>query len=126
MIADTNNIYACCDLFILFGADIILTKIHFDFISAIEAAIIVKNNLDCCRYIDIGSYFCKFCYVIVIEKKISKFGSANCINVSSYQKYSNVFNNLIAIEKAIIAYTYPIMLIIKLRSGDFSFFVLYY
>lgn len=70
-----------------------LTKVYSDFLSAIKVVVIVKDDLDYCGGNNTISHFCKSYYVIVVEKKILKFGFANCINVSLYQKYLNVFNN---------------------------------
>lgn len=126
MIADTNNVCACYNFFILFGANIILTRVYSDFVSAIKAAIIVKKDFDCCGRINASSYFCKFCYSIIVKKKILKFGSATCINVLSYQKYFNVLNNLIIIEEAIIIYVYLIISIIKLKLSGSGISILYH
>ena len=126
VIANSDNVYTCYDLFILFKTDTILTKIYPDFISAIKTAIIDKDNLKYCRHINAGSHFCNSCFIIVVEKKIIKFGFANYINVFPCQKYSNIFNNLTAIEKLIIAHTPPIMSIIKLRASGSSPFASYY
>lgn len=63
---------------------------------------------------------------MVIEKNILKFKFANYINILSYPKYSEIFNNITAIEKVIIVCTYYIISIIKLRSSSSSFILLYY
>lgn len=84
MIADINNICICYGLFILFRAGTILTRVNPNFISAIETAIIIKDDLNCYKHLDYSSYFCKFCYAMVVEKKIPKFGSANYINILLY------------------------------------------
>lgn len=55
-----------------------------------------------------------------------KVGSTNCINVLFYQKYPNILNDLIAIEKIIITYAYLIILILNLRSNSSNFSILYY
>lgn len=120
-IAGTNDVCICCGLFIPFGACTILTGVYPNFVSAIEAAIIVKDDLGCCARVDAGSYFCKSCYGMVVEKKIPKFGSANCINVSLCQKYPDVLNDLTAVEEVVIARAHPIMSIIKLRPGGSGF-----
>lgn len=103
-----------------------LTKIHPNLLSAIEASIIARNNFNYCRRIDTGSHFCKSYYAMVVEKKITKFGFANYINVLPYQKYFNVLNNLTAIKKAIITCINLIILVINLRSNSFGLFVLYH
>ena len=69
IIADTNNIYACYSLFILFKTNTILTKIYPNFVFAIKIAIIVKDNLEYYGFINTGSHFYQFCYTIAIEKK---------------------------------------------------------
>lgn len=46
IIINTNNIYIYYGLFILFRADILLLKVHLNFVSAIKATIIANNNLD--------------------------------------------------------------------------------
>lgn len=103
-----------------------LTRIHPDFVSVIEAAVIVEDDLDCCGRVDAGSHFCKFCYGMVVEKKIPKFGSINCIYVSHYQKYPDILNNMTAVEEAVIARAHPIMSIIKLRPSSSGFLTSYH
>lgn len=68
MIADTNNVHVYCNLFILFGTCILLTKAHPKFVFAIKAAVIVDENLNCCGYIDNSSHFCNTYYGMIIEK----------------------------------------------------------
>lgn len=126
MIADTNNVYACYSLFIIFITSFLLTKIHSKFVSTIKAGIMVKNNLDYYRYTDNGFQFCKSYYSMIIKKKISKFGSANCINVLFCQKYLDILIDLMSIKKAFIAYIHLIMSNIKLKYSSFDFFALYY
>ena len=63
---------------------------------------------------------------MVVEKKISKFGSANCINVLPCQKHPNVLNDLIAVGKAVIDHAHLIMSIIKLRLSSFGSPALYH
>lgn len=84
MIADTNDVCVCYDFLIVFGTGFLLTKVHPEFISTIEAGIIVEDDLDCYKCIDNGFQFYKSCYGMIIKKKIPKFGSANCINVLPY------------------------------------------
>lgn len=81
MIANINDIYTYCRLFIPFKTDILLTKVYSEFVLTIKAAVIVDNDLDYCRYIDNSFYFYNTYYGIIVEKQISKFGSANYINV---------------------------------------------
>lgn len=52
MILIINNVCTYYNLFILFKIGIILIKIYLNFISVIEIAIIVKNNLDYYRHVD--------------------------------------------------------------------------
>lgn len=125
IIVATNNILAYYNLFILLGASSLLTQVYPEFLSTIKIAIIAKNNLNCYGHTDNGSYFCKSCYSIIIKKKIPKFRSVNCINISFYQKYSDIFSDLTLIEKVFIVYTYPIMLIIKLRPSSSNSSTLY-
>lgn len=58
-----------------------LNKIYLDFISTIEIAIIGYDNLEYYGYTDNNSHFYNFCNGIIVDIKISKFRSANCINV---------------------------------------------
>lgn len=125
MIADTNDVCICCDLYILFEANMLLTRVYLKFISTIKTAVIVKDNLNYYKYTDNSSYFYKSCYSIIFETKIPKFGSTNYINVSSYQKYSNVFSNLTFVKKVFITCAYPVMSIIQLRPNSFGISVLY-
>lgn len=52
MIANTNNIWAYCNLFIPFRASILLFKPHSDFILAIKTVVIANNDLDYCGATD--------------------------------------------------------------------------
>lgn len=74
---------------------------------------ILQNNLANCGQTDNKSSFCKSCYKMIVKKKISKFGSANCINIFSYQNYLNVFTDLISVKRIFIIWTYLVILIIK-------------
>ena len=121
VIADTSNIYVYCGLFILFEAGILLTKIYPEFVSTREAAVIVKDDFDCCGRTDNGFHFCKSCYNIIIKEKILKFGSANCINVLACQKYPKVLSDLTPVKEAFIVCAHPVILIIKLRSSSSGF-----
>lgn len=126
MIIDINNICTYYGLFIPFGAGIMMTKIYLDFISLIKVAVIIEDDFDSYGHIVADSHFCKFCYAIVVEKKFLKFRFRNCINISFYHNDPNIFNNLTAIKKAIIACVYPIMSIIKLKPSNSDCFVLYH
>lgn len=126
VIADTNNVCACYGLLIVFGTGSLLTRLYPEFVSAIEAGVIVEDDLDCCGYTDNGFQFCKSCYGIIIEKKILKFGSANCINVSPCQKYPDILRDLPLVEEAFIARAHPVMSIIKLRPSGSSSSASYY
>lgn len=70
-----------CGLFIISKTGIKLNKIYPDFISAIEVTLIGYDTLEYCRYIDNNSHFYNFCNGIILDIKISKFRSTNCINV---------------------------------------------
>lgn len=126
VIVDTNDVYAYCGLLIVFETGSLLTRVYPEFVSAIEASVIVKNDLDYCGYTDNGFQFCKSCYGMIIEKKIPKFGSANCINVSPCQKYSDILSDLTLVEKTFIARAYSVMLIIKLKLSGSGSSALYY
>lgn len=117
MIININNVCTCCNLFILFGTSILLTKIHSEFILVIEAAIIVNDDLNYCGRADNRFHFCNFCYDMIIEKKILKFGSANYITILLCPKYPVVFSNLTLIKKAFIACTHFVMFVIKLKPN---------
>lgn len=126
MIIGTNDICACYGLFILFEAGTLLPKVYPDMVLAIEDIIIADNNLDYYRRIDNGFHFYKSSYSITIEKKISKFRSANCINVLPYQKYPDILCNLTTIEKVFIACIHLIMSVIQLKRNKTSLIALYY
>ncbi len=115
MIADTNDVYVCCDFFISFRYDTLLIKVHPEFVLAIEAAVIVDNDLDCFRCTDNSSHFYNICYSIIVEKQIPKFESANYINVLLCQKYLEVLSDLTLVEEAFITYAYSVMSVIKLK-----------
>lgn len=82
VIVNTNNISTCYGFFIPFRVGIMLTRIYCNVRSAIKTIVIVKDDFDYCRYIDVRSHFYKFYYAMIVEKKISKFKSINYINVS--------------------------------------------
>lgn len=126
MIIDTNNICIYYSLFILFVVDIFLIEIYLKFVLAIKTIFIINNNLDYCKHINNSSYFCKSYYSIIDEKNILKFGFIHYINVLSYQKYFNIFNNLTFVKKAFISYVYPIISIINIKSYETSLTALYY
>ena len=104
----------------------LLTRVHPEFISAIEASVIVEDDLDYCGSTDNGFQFCKSCYCMIIEKKIPKFGSANCSNVLPCQKYPNILSDLTLVEEAFITCAHPVISIIKLRLSDSGSSALYY
>lgn len=81
MITDKNNICIYCSLLIVFETGFLLTRIYLKFISAIEANLIVENDLNYCGYTNNSFQFCKSCYNMIIKKKILKLGSANCIKI---------------------------------------------
>lgn len=124
MIVDIRNICICYNLFIISGTGFLLIRIYPKFVSIIKASFIIENDFDYCRCINTSFQFCKSCYKIIIEKKISKFGSNNYINILICQKYFNILNNLVLVEKAFITCVYPIKLIIKLKLSDFDSFAL--
>lgn len=126
VIANKNNVCTYCSLFIPFRASILLTKIYLKFVLAIKATVIVNYNLDYYRYIINNSYFCKYCCSIIIEKKISKFGFANCIYILFYQKYLDIFSDLTLIKEAFIACIYHVIFVIKLKPNKTSLTTLYY
>lgn len=110
MIVDTNNICTYCGVYIPFGAGTLLTRIHSKIVSAIKAAVIIKGDLDCYGHADNGSHFCKSGYGMIFEKKITKFGSANYINVSPCQKYPDILSYLTTVKEVFITHSHSIML----------------
>lgn len=126
LIADTNDVCAYCGIVIVFGTGFLLTRVYPEFVSAIKADIILKVDLDCCGYTNNDYQFCKSGYNMIIEKKIPKFGSINCINVSPYHKYPDILSDLTLVEEAFIARAHPVMSIIKLRPSDSDFSTSYY
>lgn len=125
MNADTNNICIYSNLF-FFGANILPTKVHSEFISTIKTTVIVDNDLDYDKHTNNSFYFSKFYYNMIIEKKIPEFESTNYINVLPYQKYLNVFSDLTPVKKAFIACAYPIMSVIKWKPSRTSLTTLYH
>ena len=125
MIANTNDVYICCDLFIPFGIGILLTKGHPKFVLAIKAAVIVHDDLDYCGRIDNSSHFCNTYYAMIVGRHSPKFGSANCIIVLPCQKYPYVLSDLTPVKEVFIACTYSVMSVIKLkpiRTGSTAFY----
>lgn len=120
MIADINDVYAYCGLFILFGTGTLLTKVYAKFILAIKDAIIVDDDLDYCRRTGNNFHFCNTYYSMIVEKQILKFGFANCINILLCQEYPDVLSDLTFIKEAFIAFAYPIMSIINLKPSRTS------
>lgn len=115
MVIDTNNVCIYYILYILFRINTLLIKLYPDFILVIKAAIIFDHDLNYCKRTNNNSHFYNTYNVMIVEKQISKFSSANCTTILFYQKYANIFYNLAFIEKVFIAYTYIIISIIKLR-----------
>lgn len=52
MIADINNVYTCCDLYIVFRIGFLLIKVYSEFVSTIKVDVIVEDDLDYCKYTD--------------------------------------------------------------------------
>lgn len=117
VIADTNDVYACCSLFMSLETSTLLTKVYPEFVSAIEAAIIVNDNFNCCGRTDYSSHFCNTYYDMIIGEQIPKFRSANCINVLLCQKYPDILSDLTHVKEAFITCTHPIKSVIKLRPS---------
>lgn len=126
IIVDTNHIYIYCSLFILFKADTFLIKVYSQFVIVIKAIIIVNISLDYCNHANNSFYCYKFCYNLIVEKKISNFRSANYINILLCQKYSNIFNDQTFVKKVFIAYTHFVISIIKLKPSKNGSTILYY
>ena len=126
MIADISDVCACCGLLILFGASTFLTKVHPKFVSVIEVAVKVENDFNCCGRIDNGSHFYKSYYNMIDKKKIPKFVYDNCINVSHYQKYSDVFSDLTPVEEEFIACANSVISIMKFRLSGSGSLTCYY
>ena len=72
VIVDTSDVFAYCGFFIPFGASILLTKLYPEFVSAIEAVVIVKDNFYCCENTNDGFHFYKSCYGMIVKAKILK------------------------------------------------------
>lgn len=68
MIVDKNNVCVCYNWFILFRTCILLTKVHPEFVLAIQVAVIVDDDLDCYRYINNSSHFSNSCYGMTVQK----------------------------------------------------------
>lgn len=103
-----------------------LPKVHPNFVLAIEAINILNNDIDYSKCIDNSSHYCKSCYDMIVEIKISKFGSANCINVLPYQKYPYILSDLIPIKEIFIAYTYLVISVIMLKPSKTGSTTLYH
>lgn len=72
-ITDINNDCVFYNLFIPLEADIFQTKIHLKFILGLKTSMIVNDALDYYRHTNNSFYFYKFCYNMIVEKKIAKF-----------------------------------------------------
>lgn len=84
-----------------------ISKIHLEFVSAIEVAVIVDDDLNYCGRTDNNSHFCNTCYSIIVKKQISKFRSANYINVlPCRQTDSDIFSDLTSIKAVFITCVY--------------------
>lgn len=102
-----------------------LIKKYLKLISTIKIVVILKNNFNYYGNTTNNFYFCKVCYFIIIQKKISKFEFFNYIYILIHQKYLKIFNNLTFIKKLFIDLIYLIISIIKLKINNFNFFTLY-
>lgn len=69
VIIDTNDVCACCSLFTLAATGTLLTRVYSEFVSAIEAGIIVNDYFDNCGHIDTNPHFYNFFYGMIVEKK---------------------------------------------------------
>lgn len=79
MITNINDVCTYYNLFTLFWANTLLTKVYLDFVLAIKVDVMVNNNFNYCGSIDNSFHFCKSCYNMINRKKILKFKSANYI-----------------------------------------------
>ena len=126
VIADINNIYAYYSLFILFRISTLFTKVYLKFVLAIEATVIIDNDLNYYKCTNNSSHFCNIYYNIIVKKLIPKLRSANYINVLSCQKYLNNFSDLTLIKDIFIVCIHPVISIIKLRFNRTGLIVFYH
>lgn len=122
MIIDIYDLYVCCDSYILFLTVILLIRIYPEFISFIKIAIIVEENLVYYGPVNNIFHFCKSYYGITVERKISKFRSANYINISLSEKYFDILSDSTFHQNIFISCIHLIVSIIMLRFySTFSF-----
>lgn len=102
VIVHSNDVYIYYGLFIPFGTGTLLTKVYPKYLSAIKATVIIDDDFKFCGYTDNSFHFCNTYYYMNIEKQISKFKSANCINVLLCQKYLGILGDLSPIKELLL------------------------
>lgn len=82
-------------------------------------------NLDSYGHNNSKFRFYRFYFHNIQELNVPKFDIINVVNVCPYQDYPNILKNFIIVEKAVIAYVYPVISIFKLKPSGLSFSTLY-
>lgn len=125
VIADAKQVCCCCGLFINSQSINLLSSAYSVLQKNFNSQILIKMDLDCCRYKNQLYSFCQSCVKMIAKSKVSKFDSANKINIKSYQYYPQVLKRLTIVEEAIIAQTHSIIFIMKLKLNRTSTAALY-
>lgn len=117
VIVDTNDVCTCSSVFIPFRTSTLLIKEHSELVSVIKVSVIVDDDLDRYGHTNNNSHFCNFYYNMIIEKKIPKFGSSNCINNLPCEKYPDVSSDLTFVKESFVICAHPLVSVINLRPS---------
>lgn len=82
--------------------------------------VLLVNSLDTCGLQGNRWSFCSSCHNALIRNVIPKFSQKNLVNVTMCQHYPSVLDDLTPVEECLIARSYPLGVILKLRPGAHS------
>lgn len=77
----------------------------------------LEGILDTCGCNDGLWNLCSICHAALLRGPIPKFSGKNNVNVTRCQHYPDALNNLTLTEEYLIAISYPVGVVIKLRPG---------
>ncbi len=78
---------------------------------------LLQGCLDHCGHYENFWDFCISCYIALYHGSIPKFSTKNLVNVTIYQDYPSILEDLTAIKECLIAKCHPVGTILKLRLG---------
>jgi hypothetical protein len=118
-IAATQKICGSCGSFI--NQDIFQLSKDDPFLQPFSIEPGLPLRLDSCTLFENSYQFCQPCHTAIQQRYPPKFSALNAVNVSLYQDYPCILKDLTLIEECLIARSYPIASILKLRpNGAFN------